>query len=213
MPHVIIDIETKHDKKLLDIYAENIKPNSRLKDTQKIKEDIEKKREKALMEMALDHDYSDIICVGVKVLDKPAVIMTPKEFADWLNVDSMQSTTQRAYKRYETLKFITFNGKNFDFPILIKHGMKNNLKLPYKLFKNQSDKYKAANHIDLMDVMSIVWGQYKSLDTYLQIYLGIKKTPIDFQTASVQEIKRHCLEDLHNTEKLFKFVDGHLGIL
>jgi len=47
------------------------------------------------------------------------------------------------------------------------------------------------------------YGQYKSLDELLQIYLGISKKPIDFEKATEKEIKEHCLEDLINTEKLY----------
>ena len=55
--------------------------------------------------------------------------------------------------------------------------------------------------IDLQEV--ICDNDYKSLDELLQIYLGISKKPIDFETASEEEIKEHCLEDILNTELLY----------
>ena len=63
-------------------------------------------------------------------------------------------------------------------------------------------RYQTEWHIDLMEILCD-YGKWKSLDELLQIYLGISKKPIDFETATEEEIKEHCLEDLKNTEKLY----------
>ena len=58
-----------------------------------------------------------------------------------------------------------------------------------------------GGHVDLIE--EICQGKFKSMDELLQIYLGIAKKPIDFTTATEEEIKEHCREDIENTEKLY----------
>lgn len=211
----ILDIETKGDQKLFDTFVANIKPDPRLKDPAKIDADLSEKEERALFDMCLDHDYADIICIGVYDLhEKKKHLFSPVEFAKWLNgfekVSKSEGMGASKTKRYQSYRVVTFNGKQFDLPILIKNGIKNNIDYPYQWMLNQCDKYKATAHIDLMEVMGIVWGKNKSLDQYLQIYLGKSKTPIDFEEADEEEIKKHCLEDLELTAELFNKVSGKL---
>lgn len=215
MPKIfILDIETRGDASLFDTYCSNIKPDPRLKDPDKIEADLNKKTEEAIYEMALDSDYSDIICVGVYDLyTNKKHIFTPQEFATWLTdlEDVIEEDMGRSKtKRYQSYRVATFNGRNFDLPILIKHGIRNGIAYPYEYMVQWCDKYKGTAHIDLMEKLSMVWGKNKSLDQYLQIYCGVAKTPIDFKEASEDEIKKHCSEDLDNTKLLFEKVNGKL---
>lgn len=200
-----LDIETRGDKRLEDIFFEGLKAPANIKDEDKIEAALEKKREAAGKDMAVDADFNEIICIGVKVVDEPPVIFkTLREFVDWYNAEPKDETGAKRSNRHRMM--VTFNGNGFDLPVLIKQAIKQDMQdFPYTDFIQKMDRYKGrATHIDLMNEVAMVWGKNKSLDKYLQIYLGISKTEIDFATASDEEIISHCREDIENTEKLFK---------
>ena len=107
------------------------------------------------------------------------------------------------------MQFISFNGSKFDFPILIKQGLaqgvfgkepKNDIVL-YEL-KNACEVAWKTTHVDLLSSLG-KYGTGRKKDEYVEIYLGIKPTPIDFDTCTDEELKEHCLEDLDQTEKLY----------
>lgn len=188
----ILDIETKQDKRLIDTYTSTVKPNKTLKDPEKIKANLEAKKLDAKKGMMIDTDYADILCIGVRHIDDDA---TPMIFTDPAD----------AFDMIKTEPYITFNGKSFDVPLMIKYGIKHGSRLPYKRLKEGLRKYGSyGGHFDLSEIIPPDGGKIKSLDTYLQIYLGIQKTPIDFLLASEEEVIAHCLEDLENTHKLYK---------
>lgn len=185
----ILDIESKPQESLVSLCEDEIQPSKVLKDPEKIATDIESKKLGLKKKMSVDTDFADIICVGIKQLDQEPKLLD-------------KSNIEQFFNDHPYALYITYNGKSFDLPLLIKWGLKNNLKLPYHDLKEMCKKWGVSKHIDLMEL--ICDKEYKSLDLLLQIYLGIKKTPIDFNTASEEEIKVHCVEDLKNTESLYK---------
>lgn len=208
----IIDLESRPDPKLLKIFEENIKPDARLKDPAKIAESIREKIEDGRKDMAVDPDWATIVCVGVKEFGKEPMVMSPEEYCEWLK-QPREELDQKRWKNIEesstnaSQKMVTFNGRNFDIPLLIKYGIKHGLDFPYSTFINALDKYKGNNHVDLMEKLSMVFGKSKSLDTYMRIYLGIQKETLGdefFRNATDEELKKHCLQDLVYTEELYK---------
>lgn len=207
MSLIFLDIETRPNKKYEDLYE--IEPNKLLKDPAKIAEDIEKKEKGKQKLMACDPDFNEIVCIGLKPLGEKPFTLTLPEFAEWLpqkmtakvgTWDAPVATTNAGRR------FVTFNGKNFDFPTIIKAGIREGLDMPYNVFLKACDKYRADNHIDLMEKLPIVWGQAKSLDKYMRIYLGIQKETLGdefFRNATDKELIKHCLQDLEYTEQLF----------
>lgn len=185
----ILDIETKPQEDLVEMCAKNIKPSGVLKDPEKIKADIESKKLGLKKTMSTDIDLADVICIGVKKLgDYEPVLYSPKEM-------------EAFFKENPFATFITYNGKKFDIPLLIRIGIKNNLDFPYQKLKEMNKRWSNNGHYDLMEI--ICDGDFKSLDFLLQVYCGISKKPIDFENAGEEEIKEHCLEDLVNTELLY----------
>lgn len=186
-----LDLESKASKHLLPIFLSNLSAPKNYKDEAKITEWLENKKLESEKALATDPDYAEIAVIGVKEDEQPARIVDLKELGELL-------------RKHKTL--ITFNGKNFDLPLLIKTGVKQSLDLPYKDLRIWSKKWQAEQHIDLQEYISggVDW---KSLDEYLQIYLGVKKTPIDFATCSQEELEKHCLEDVENTHRLFKLFE------
>lgn len=211
---IFLDIESRPQEDLIEIYKEKEieKINKQLEadlekaKTYKKEETIEshtkaskEKHTKALenidywKEMAVDPDYCEIKMIAIKELDQEPQILSLEEFSEYI-------------KTLDYATFITYNGKNFDFRAIIKQGIKQDIDLPYEDIKKLTDRYPkftGFSHIDLQEELG-AFGKYKSLDKMLQIYLGISKKPIDFQTCTREELADHAIEDVVNEEKLFK---------
>lgn len=195
MNKIIIDLETRPNQKFLDLKRENIKPAGNLKDPEKIQADIEDKLNGIKKSMSLDHDYNEIICIGVRMKGESKTFRTVKEFAEWYNP---------IYDPRDT--FIGYNLKSFDLPTLIKSGLREKVDLPYRFLFSLTKKYKVDNCIDLQEIVNFN-QPWKSLDLLLQIYFGIAKKPINFETASDQEIIEHNLDDLVQTEMIYNLFE------
>ena len=184
----IIDLESKPQEDLIDIYTGTIKAPKTYKDEEKIKEYIKKEKAKQRKKMSVDPDFASIICIGIRELGCESKLYNLEDMPKW-------------FKDNPKPVFISFNGKKFDMKLLIKAGLKKDLDLPYQMLKVMTKRYSTEWHIDLQEV--ICDNEYKSLDTLLQVYCGVSKKPINFETASEEEIKIHCREDLVNSEKLY----------
>jgi len=193
---IILDIETRSDKRLIHTYLENLSAPKNYKDQAKIDEWLENKKAEVEKELAIDSDYAEIACIGVKIDDEPSKLVSLEDITDLIMKHNL----------------ITFNGKGFDIPVLIKNALKQGKTekdFAFSVLKEMKKRWNSQSHIDLMEVISD-GKDWKSLNTYLQIYLGIKKTPIDFNTCSQEELETHCLEDVENTYKLYKFFEPSL---
>lgn len=191
---LIIDIETRGRKDLLEEY--------RAHEIQKKPELSSLSEDQWLGMMAVDHEFCEIICIGIKQMKGESRIL-----------DSIEQLGSEEWNRWLTqMPLISFNGKNFDIPILIKHGKKAGITLPYERLQNACKRFGYGDrHTDLMETLAM-GGRPKSLDTYLRIYLGIQKKTSGaefFKTATVEEIKRHCIEDLELEEKLYIYFYGY----
>jgi predicted PolB exonuclease-like 3'-5' exonuclease len=186
----ILDIETKPGQGLDVIFNKGIKAPKTYKDPEKIADYIEKKKKESIKAMSVDPDYLDIACFGIyDVQTGEAEVYEPEHLSEQMH-------------RLTGGQVITFNGKKFDIPAIIKYGIKYDLDLPYKWLKRACKRYETTNHIDLMEELG-EYGSYRSLDEYLQIYLGVEKKEIDFATCTDEELREHCLEDIFSTKKLF----------
>ena len=188
MKPIIIDIETRPDERLKDIYDNNNWKTTNQKGERQYPD---------YKEMALDTDYADIICICMKQLgsDKIKTITTPEGLEGQGGV----------LKQYPLLGW---NCKKFDLPIIIKYGIREGLDLPYKRLKNACKPYGYSDRCkDLMAELSFRNG-WKSLDEMAQIYLGKEKDSKSneefFANASIEEIIDHCKDDVRLTEELYK---------
>ena len=183
----VIDIETKPNEELIYIYDQKMKIPKNYKTDEAIEKYIEKQKKERYKKMSVDTDYCKIVCIWMYTKEELKIFQNVEEFFDWVRPCLND-------------RIITFNGKNFDLPILLKQAAKEWIKIS-EFWKEAKKRY-SKNHIDLMEELW-EYGKYKSLDEYLQIYLWIEKTPIEFEKASQKEIEEHCWEDLENTWKLF----------
>jgi predicted PolB exonuclease-like 3'-5' exonuclease len=191
MKTLILDLETKPNEKLINLF------------TSKIKAYIEEKKSEAVKGMSIDVDYCEIKCIGIKIDEEPAKLISLKDLIDLFNehIEIKSELASEYESRVVNFKIITFNGKKFDLPIIIREAIRQGLKAPFKTIKDWTKRFQVGNHIDLMEMLND--QDYKSLDLYSQIYLGEEKTPIDFETCSDKELEEHCLSDVEMTYRLF----------
>lgn len=187
---LFLDIETNASDESVNEYLSNIQAPKNYKDPAKISEWFQIKASEAKSDIALDQDYANIATIAVGYNNQIRIV----DFGEFSELFS------------EADRVITFNGKKFDFPILIKTAIKHNLKFDLKKAKKFLKLYDTYPHVDMMELLAMN-GQYKSLDNYLKIYLGRSKTPIDFATCTQQELDSHCLEDVKNLIDLYNKFD------
>ena len=183
----IIDIETKPKEKLIETFNKNIKVPGNYKKPETIEAYLNEARGESAKKMSTDTDYSEIRCIGISYDDKREIV-TLEQLADILNEDS-------------SFHLVTFNGKKFDIPIIIKRGIEHGVNLPYRELLESCKRYNNSRHTDLMEALG--FGEYVSLDKLATVYLGRSKEPIDFDSCTDAELYEHCLDDVEITEALY----------
>ena len=196
-----IDIETYADLDVIDLLPP-IEADSRLKDQTKIEEDIRKKQEKQIEQMALNGLYGKIACIGYYGDDIQEV-----------DLDDEKSMIERFIKRLQSSSeiIVTWNGNEFDLPFIFKRGLK------YGLCKlTDLQFYTAKTNPKCIDLMKLWcgYGKYEKLNNVAKVLLGegkeefdVKQIPELIKTPSGQElIKRYCLRDCEITYKLGKML-------
>lgn len=182
MSHLIIDIETKPNNSLRKLFLET-------HDTKGLDRAAVNKM------MAVHPDYCEIVCIGIKQMGGAVRILK--------NIKQLGTSQWNSWLNALTL--VTYNGKRFDIPILIKHGLREGITLPYGRLENACKKYGYADrHVDLMERLCF-GGKWVSLDEMLRIYLKISKEtagPEFFAKATKKELEKHCKQDLEYTEML-----------
>lgn len=146
--------------------------------------------------MATDTDFCEIALICIKQLGGETRVI--KDFS---------KLGDPAWGRLlQQMDLCTYNGKSFDLPIIIKHGVKLGLDLPYRRLANACKKWGyGERHVDIMETLAF-GGRFASLDTYLQIYLGKEKESKGaefFRTATLEELEAHCVADCLLTEELY----------
>jgi len=196
-----IDIETYADLSVID-FLPPIEADSRLKDEEKIKADIEKKKEKQVEQMALNGLYGKIACIGYYGDNIQEV-----DFGE--EKELIERFLKKVSESSEVI--VTWNGNEFDLPFIFKRGLK------YGLCKlTDLQYYTAKTNPKCIDLMRLFcgYGKYEKLDNVAKILLGEEKEEFDvkeiselIKTQSGKElIKRYCLKDCELTYKLGKMM-------
>ncbi len=195
MKTISIDIETMPNTDMLERLPE-VKPDTRLKDEEKIKADIEKKKADQIEKMALNPLYGKIAAVGY--------YNDEVQKADIKNeAEMIEDILGCCLSNY----IVTWNGKSFDFDFIIKRGVILGV-CDLKLLDTYASRY-AHTHFDLMEKWC-GFGKFLSLNEISYAILGEKKEEFDvkqipelIKTPSGQElIKRYCLKDCELVYKL-----------
>lgn len=192
-----IDIETMPNPEMISKLPEVV-ADSRLKDEEKIKADIEKKKAEQIEKMALSPLYGKIACIGYYGGNYKEV-----------DIDDEVKMIKNFFKRIESDRIVTWNGKCFDFDFIIKRGVVLGV-CPLSLLEVYTNKYKSEYHIDLMEKWC-GYGKFAKLNEIASILLDgeckddldVKQIPELIKTTTGKEmIRRYCLRDCELTYKL-----------
>ena len=196
----ILDIETHPNLDFLPLFESEIKPDGRIKDAVKQETYKKKKADETFHKsMSTDTDLSEIFCIGIKeVGSDKSELYNLSDMPEW-------------FVNNQDFKLITYNGKKFDLPTIIKAGIRYRLEFPYGTLMSMTKKYadiQTTGHCDLMQLISFDSNldKTKSENAYLRIYLNKEKETIGndfFENATDEELRQHCLDDLVLTEELF----------
>lgn len=209
MKRFVLDVETEPNQELIDLFVSRIKAPKTYKDPEKIELYILKQKEELTKKMSVDVDFCKIKCIGLKEDDEPAKIVTLEHLIEKLykQIEVIPETTT-GYKERRFFDLITFNGKRFDLPVIIRECIRlgvgdgtekrNQQDSVLNHLKTWSRKYNSDIHIDLYELL----GEDKSLDMYSSIYLDWPKKEIDFETCTMEELHAHCVDDVEMTSAL-----------
>lgn len=117
---------------------------------------------------------------------------------------------------YERIPIVTFNGKGFDFPIMLFRAIQQDINVDMKAYDELTYRYINDRHYDLLQLLA-GWDRSKwhNLDFYLKLFgLGAKG---DFDGSMVysayiagehEKIKQYGRKDVLDTCNLFSRVDS-----
>jgi len=211
---IVLDCETVPNPDLVDIFNEGIKAPANIKDPDKIAAAIEKKKLASRKAMSVSPHWNTIVCIGVMELGRPETAATPslKEFGAFLDKILNRPKDHDRLTVHDPIELIGYNSKSFDIPTLINSFVKHPEYISANSFHSLRDclKFKTEfNQIRHTDLMLEICGykEFMPLDTLLQIYLGKEKDTKSnefFETATDEELKVHCKQDILFTDELYR---------
>jgi hypothetical protein len=151
--------------------------------------------------------YSKIICIGLKPKNKESILLSGDDETKLL--EEFWSIAK------EHNLFITHNGYGFDVPFIMIRSAINNIKPSIKINANKFSM-ENSNHFDTMLFFSQNVFTNSRMDILAKT-LGINIGENRFTGADVErlhkegkmdEVVRHCREDIEITEKIYLFLKG-----
>lgn len=210
MKIVAFDLETIANPARYDSLPP-VEPSAKLKDPEKIKADIEEKKLAQIESMGADK-WLNMICVASfrdLESEKTVSLVLDKE----MDEKTLLEQIWRTLWPYD--RFITFNGMEFDVPVLQAHSCLYRVPISKDI---SIRKYYVENHIDLRMILT-GWDKYGkgTFDFFCKILLGKGKPDhIDgsyvqhyWDCGMVDEIVAYCEDDVKNLDLLYKRVRGY----
>jgi 3'-5' exonuclease len=149
MNYIILDIETsakpESELKLPEFEASKV-----LKDPEKIKADIEKKKQDYLDEGALHAERGYVLAIGLFKKDGNTIILEGKPEAQILE------DLWKIYDSSDGCFIIGHNLKGFDIPFLVRRSWLNDVKVPFGVING---RYLGNRFIDTMELWAC--GNYR----------------------------------------------------
>jgi predicted PolB exonuclease-like 3'-5' exonuclease len=206
---VAFDIETIYNPDAVALLPEPT-PNATLKDPEKIKADIEAKRQKQMAEMGLSANTCLVCCVATfDGKDMNSLLLS-----DFESETEFLEETWNILGKYN--KFVTFNGLEFDVPCLKFRSM---VKRVYPKTRFDEFRYRIGNHIDVRMILG-GWDRYAkgTQDFYCKLLLGKDEgKPGGMDGSQVQhywdvgfhdEIQSYCEDDVAKLWRLYEKLIG-----
>jgi len=202
------DLETIGDPSIIP-HLPPIEPDPRLKNHDKIQANIKMKSEKRIAELALQPTSAMICAFGYCFDDGKtnALVLTEGDRA------TERKLLLQAWEILsEADQFVTFNGLNFDLPVLLMRSMINKVRPAVKIDRK---RYSTVNHCDIRMVLGN-WDNFAkgNLDFYSRVLLGkAGKDDIDgsmvgemFTMELFDEISQYCQDDVRITHNLYQLM-------
>jgi len=211
MKTCIFDLETIANPEMTP-YLPEVQADPRLKDPEKIKADVEKKKQKQVGEMGLNPETNLICTFAWMDFDdrEPHSLVLDM---DTLNEKDILSDIWEVLREYG--QFVTFNGNAFDVEILKWHSMVHQIPISVKI--NQR-RYQTYNHCDVRMVLT-GWDNYKkgTQDYYCKLLLGEGKPEgMDgsmvqdiFDCGLIDEIRKYNEDDVIKLAQLYERLIGY----
>lgn len=187
-----IDIETMPNSDMISKLPEVV-ADSRLKDKEKIKADIEKKKAEQIEKMALSPLYGKIACIGYY-----------GDNIQGVHIDSEKNMLKKLSQlMQEDNIFVTWNGNGFDWDFIIKRAIILGCDNWNLLLLESIRSRKNTMFVDLMEKWC-GYGKFAKLNEIASILLDgeckeefdVKEIPNLIKTKTGKElIKRYCLQD------------------
>lgn len=205
----VLDLETAVNPKALD-WLEPVKPDSRLRDPEKIKASIEEKTSERNEKLALDWDCCRIVALGWVDVGSNDPWCEVCE-----NEDEEKSALTFFWKTYsqQPTRLVTFNGLKFDLPVLLTRSI--DLEVPHP--EINLDRFRSKD-LDVWQWLTRNGArQYPhSLSFYSKKYGFTTLDKVDgkdigklVEAKDWESIRQHCLSDVG----LCHAVAARLGLL
>ena len=184
MEPLALDIETIPDE-TKEKYLAEPEPAKNIKDPDKIKEDIERKRAGMVSKMALSPFTGRICSFSIYGKDKENRFSnTIDKICDAEEARVLGSLFALLTLGLAKYRIITWNGYRFDFPYIYKRAMSLSLPLPSgcPALNYWGKRYSRFPHCDLMQELA-GWSkeENETLDMMGQIFLGAGKSERDYK--------------------------------
>lgn len=203
--YVALDIETVANPAVM---TEDMMPDfsgrKGTKDPEKIARQIAQKKREWMEKAGLNSNFGKIVCISL------ANDSGCKSFCGDDETAIIKATWGILGNYYPNL--VTFNGKSFDLPYLMKRSWFNDIK-PSRQY--DTTPFRDKNHFDVRLLLSSRDKRAPGkLAQYAKLKLGID---LEFQGGEVADlyekkdfdsIKAHCEEDVKATWQLFKSIQG-----
>lgn len=166
---VFFDFETIANPAMVELLPP-VEAKGGLKDPVKIEADIKEKKQKQLEKMGLDKTQCLICCASFMDFESGSVwshVLNPK------TLDEVEILTAIQESLYPFERFVGFNTREFDVPVLMFRCMVNMVSM---LVQIDQRKYVAGNHVDIRALLTN-WEKYESgsLDYFCKVILGESK--------------------------------------
>ena len=205
---ISIDLETISDESVLPLLP-SVEPDSRLKDPVKIAASIEKKKEEQIAKMSLSPTTATICCFGWATADSSGHLLLNESGTEKQLLKNIWGVLS------EFDHFVTFNGINFDIPVLLMRSAIHRVGPSVNI---STRKYTIQNHTDCRMVLG-QWDKYASgtLDFYSRLFLGeSSKQEVDgskiqgmWDSGLYAEIAEYCESDCEKTLKIYDIISNY----
>jgi predicted PolB exonuclease-like 3'-5' exonuclease len=202
---IFLDIETAPGE---EPHVSDFEPKANLKDPEKIRADLEEKKEKAWRSSMLDPFAGKVYVIGLAVDGtQPFYIFNEDEkqmmesFDEWLS-------------NYSYPRIVAHFGFTFDFQWLFYKGLKYGLRNVVMAF----GKHGPSRLVDTAPIMdNLAWKTYVSQDKMSQLLLGKSgKTDMDgsmvfdaLMEGKGEKVRLYCLDDVATLRECYYVLDGY----